>query len=479
MAHVNCPKCGQRLNLPPIQETRGVRCTACKHEFAVSPPSQPQPLPGDYTGEGAGVFAKTSLAVLAALGIALIAVLIYKTAAGPGSTEEPPQPAPIVARDTDPKPQSPKPKSPAPIVAKDAALPVGWQRVKIPEVGTIDIPPSMEVQSGPYARLSKAFKKSLLKDSTGSAAGRITIQPKGLNALDSAALNFYVRVMVTTDVGNAGDFESLNSKFEATSDELRDVSTLFRTQAENAFKNTKILQWDAPSLELVNGMQAIRMGYRRRLRGAPPVRVTAYIFQNYDRMHMLTMSYRESERSKWLSDFPGILRSFRITNVIGPSVNKSQRGTYVDKKHNFSIRFPEGWTVKEALMPGRSIVIKAIHRGEQAELANLIIYAYRTDKSALSTTTATAREVFDATNSNASRDYIDGGETQLAGKRAIWVISKSKDDVTYTVSYMLTRNDTLFCLSGGTVLGGKEWFQKNKQRMVTTIKSFKFLGAGE
>ena len=112
MAHVNCPKCGERLNLPPIQEKQRVRCSVCKHEFAVSPPSQPQPLPGDYTGEGIGVFAKISLTVLATLGIALIAVLIYKTVAGPGSTEEPPQPAPIVARDTDPKPQSPKPKPP-------------------------------------------------------------------------------------------------------------------------------------------------------------------------------------------------------------------------------------------------------------------------------------------------------------------------------------------------------------------------------
>jgi uncharacterized paraquat-inducible protein A len=26
MAHVNCPKCGMRLNLPQIQETQGVRC---------------------------------------------------------------------------------------------------------------------------------------------------------------------------------------------------------------------------------------------------------------------------------------------------------------------------------------------------------------------------------------------------------------------------------------------------------------------
>ena len=102
MAHVRCPKCGERLNLPSIQEPRGVRCPTCKHEFAVSPPSQPQP--GDYTGERTGVFAKISLAALAALGIALITVLIYKTIAGPDSTEEPSQPAPVVVSDTAPKP---------------------------------------------------------------------------------------------------------------------------------------------------------------------------------------------------------------------------------------------------------------------------------------------------------------------------------------------------------------------------------------
>ena len=50
MTHVNCPKCGRRLKLPPIHETRGVRCSACKHEFTVKPPAQPPPLPTNDTG---------------------------------------------------------------------------------------------------------------------------------------------------------------------------------------------------------------------------------------------------------------------------------------------------------------------------------------------------------------------------------------------------------------------------------------------
>jgi hypothetical protein len=69
VVHVNCPKCDQRLHLRPVQKKQGVRCPACKHEFAVSPPSQLQPLPGGHTGESTGVLAKTIHAVLGAVGI--------------------------------------------------------------------------------------------------------------------------------------------------------------------------------------------------------------------------------------------------------------------------------------------------------------------------------------------------------------------------------------------------------------------------
>jgi|LSQX01.2.fsa_nt_gb hypothetical protein len=193
-------------------------------------------------------------------------------------------------------------------------LPAGWQRVQILEVGTIDIPPTMEVQSGKYAELSQALKKSMF-DLESGGTGKITIQQKGMNSFDPVAAESYVRVMLETDVGNPKDFEHLASRYEAMQDELREISTLFRTQAENQY--AKILQWDVPSLELVSGMQAIRLSYRRQYQSNPPVRVTTYMFQNHDRMHRLTMSYREAERTKWLADFPTILSSFRITNVRG------------------------------------------------------------------------------------------------------------------------------------------------------------------
>ena len=202
-------------------------------------------------------------------------------------------------------------------------LPIGWQRFQILNVGTIDIPPTMEVQGATLAELSKQYNKEFIPQSDSSESGRITIQQKGLNALDPEATKLYVRIMVHTTIGNPGDFETLNSGYDVTQDKLREVSILIRTQLENQFKNQfiRILQWDVPSVELINRMQAIRLSYRRQMNDNPPVRVETYIFQNYDRMHELTMSYRESERNIWLSDFPSILTSFRITNVIVPVVS--------------------------------------------------------------------------------------------------------------------------------------------------------------
>jgi hypothetical protein len=40
-----------------------------------------------------------------------------------------------------------------------------------------------------------------------------------------------------------------------------------------------------------------------------------YYFQNYDRMHSLTLSYRISEAEYWKNDFATILKSFRLTNI--------------------------------------------------------------------------------------------------------------------------------------------------------------------
>ena len=68
-------------------------------------------------------------------------------------------------------------------------------------------------------------------------------------------------------------------------------------------------------LQNFNGMSCIHIYYKRQFQNEPIVLVHIYYFQNYDRMHSLTLSYRISEADYWKNDFATILKSFRLTNI--------------------------------------------------------------------------------------------------------------------------------------------------------------------
>ncbi len=314
-------------------------------------------------------------------------------------------------------------------------LPAVWQRVQIPQLGTIDIPPTMEGQGGSYARVSQALGRSLLNIDVGDSE-RVVIQQKGLNAFDPSARQSYVRVILETDLGNAGDFEFLTTRFDATADELAEISTLFRTQAENEF--TKILQWDAPSLELVSGMRAIRLSYRRQFKNNPPVRVALYIFQNDDRMHRLTMSYRESERAKWLGDFPAILSSFRITNVRNPPVATTSNSTksnlasswVTSERFRLAVQFPAEVIFNEANSSGRKVAAyKCWH--EQGQKLYMVSISEEPKLSAEGEAGGQRlREVLEAIAR--SRLLGQGNQVKLVSLRFSQTLGRPTVDYTYT-----------------------------------------------
>lgn len=58
-----------------------------------------------------------------------------------------------------------------------------WERIEIPGVGSIQIPPSMEVQDGAY----QAMKEAL----TGTSSDTFVIQQRGLNEDADVAYNTY------------------------------------------------------------------------------------------------------------------------------------------------------------------------------------------------------------------------------------------------------------------------------------------------
>lgn len=198
-------------------------------------------------------------------------------------------------------------------VSSPPPLPTGWERIYIKNVGSFDLPPTMEVQKGKYREFIDELKKI-----KGFDATQLTAQQKGLNELGKEGFEKYARVMLETSFGSIGDFEKLNFNIsEYTLADISELNTIYKQQLQQSFFGTglKLIEWYPLKLEKVNGMSCIHISYKRQLQDKPFVLVHIYYFHNNDRMHNLTLSYRLSEADYWKVNFATILKSFRITNI--------------------------------------------------------------------------------------------------------------------------------------------------------------------
>jgi hypothetical protein len=196
---------------------------------------------------------------------------------------------------------------PLPIVASN------WERISVKDLGSFDLPPTMEVQSDKYRVFFDKVNKLRYYDTP-----QLTAQPIGVNDLVKEGLEKYARVMIETDIGKFGDFEKLNFNItEYTQADIAEMNNEFKQNIRQNLQqvNIKIIEWYPIKFETINGMSCIHISYKRQLNSNPHVLVHMYYFPNYDRMHTLTLSYRLSEVDYWKSDFAKILNSFRITNI--------------------------------------------------------------------------------------------------------------------------------------------------------------------
>ena len=193
------------------------------------------------------------------------------------------------------------------------ALKPGWSRVYIENLGTIDLPPTLEVQAGAY----KEFD-----DSSRRPNYQLVAQQKGLNEGTESGRKTYARVMINTELGDIGDYEKLNFDIRnvARSDiaefemEIKRVIKQGFSQGQMGGKQI-LKEWYPVKLEKINGMSCFHTNYIRQLDDNPVVLVHTYMFQNNDRMHTLILSYRLKDSGYWESDFADILKSFVITNI--------------------------------------------------------------------------------------------------------------------------------------------------------------------
>lgn len=192
-------------------------------------------------------------------------------------------------------------------------LPSGWERVYIKNVGSFDLPPTMEIQKGKYKEYVDEVKSI-----NGFDVIQLTAQQSGLNKFDRDGFKKYARVMIETDFGSQDDFEKLDFNIsEYTGEDINELNSMFEHHFKQSVLGTglKIIEWNKLKIEKVNGMSCIHISYKRQLLDKPLVLVNMYMFHNNDRMHTFTLSYRLSEEDYWKSDFITILNSFRITNI--------------------------------------------------------------------------------------------------------------------------------------------------------------------
>lgn len=188
----------------------------------------------------------------------------------------------------------------------------GWERIYISDVGSFDMPSTMEIQAGKYKQGMNAYYKRMEYETPDLVA-----QQKKLNEYDKNAFEKYARVMIQTTIGKAGDYEKLNFNVSAYSlSDITELNTIYKKQIKEGFVGTglELIEWYPLKVEKVNGMSCIHISYTRRLQDKPLVLVHIFYFHNNDRMHTFTLSYRISEADYWKTDYATILKSFRITN---------------------------------------------------------------------------------------------------------------------------------------------------------------------
>lgn len=186
------------------------------------------------------------------------------------------------------------------------------------DVGYISIPSNMEIQSGEYKKYVDGFHEKY-----GKLFGyeiydnRVVFQQKGLNNLDEKGFITYARVSLETNIGHHGDFTKLETPLVATQTELSEISSSSKLQLQQSFSGSslRLIKWYGVSIVNVNGNTAVKMSYLRQAADRPFVVVDLYSFQNNDRIHLLTLSYRQSDELLWKPLFDVVLDSFTITNI--------------------------------------------------------------------------------------------------------------------------------------------------------------------
>lgn len=183
----------------------------------------------------------------------------------------------------------------------------GWNKHTIEDVGTIAIPPNMIMADDNYNRDAHNYASDAYPSVT---------TPKTMTFKQKAPMSVtYAQVIINTFIKKAGSYLKMNN-WTLSPTELQQVNEQFKKANENDYRgDDKLISWNGTTVEMVNGCKALKTSYVRQVGTNPPVYVVMYTFHNNDRMHQLTMSYRQKDEKLWQPLYAQVLNSFKITNI--------------------------------------------------------------------------------------------------------------------------------------------------------------------
>ena len=165
-------------------------------------------------------------------------------------------------------------------------------------VGTVDIPPSLEVRGG--ARPSQAvIRKVVIQERRANASGRNALLPED-----------YVRIIF--DPKDNADATALSGFLNgADNASLREESEALRAAVQA--RGGRVLEWNAPVMGQVGGVRAFCQRYKRQAKGTGADVVAFYTFLVRDRPWALTIVYRENGEIHRTGLLPAVFSSIRVT----------------------------------------------------------------------------------------------------------------------------------------------------------------------
>jgi hypothetical protein len=191
-------------------------------------------------------------------------------------------------------------------------LPAKWEKIDLAGLGSIEISPKLEVRNN-NSHSAQVIRS--VKNQSGISTSQFIAQQKGLNQPTPQSQDYYARLMIKTTLGIPGEYKKLDQDLNLSATQLNQINNETREATENQAKmmNMAIVKWYPVEVIQFNNMICVKTQFIREQSGKPNTIVSQYRFQNFDRVHDITISYYVTKSEYYEKDFERMLNSFIIT----------------------------------------------------------------------------------------------------------------------------------------------------------------------